>query len=136
MQAPIIREHSRTRRIIAPVVTLGMLGLAAALVMPTQAQTAFHAAETRQIDNAEPAQIKLASYAVNTRPDRVERICRKDVAVKRNGHIIGHLNKGQMFKVIRPIFGEFGVEPVAYFGFAYGNVNAYGKVPASAFNCH
>jgi hypothetical protein len=41
-----------------------------------------------------------------------------------------------MFKVIRPITGEFTFEIVAYFGFAYGNVNAYGKIPVSAFNCH
>jgi len=120
------------RRIAVTMATLGTLGvvLATTLSLP---ETPTGAAP---ITDTAPAQMRLAADPTATERGHLARVCKNDVAVKRHGHVVGRLNEGDKFKVIREITNhEFGFEVVAYYGFAYGSVNAKGKVRAGAFDC-
>lgn len=112
------------RRVTAVVTTaLGMVWLGMALAIPAQAQ---------------PDPIRAASDSHS----KIATICQRDVAVRKSsdGRIIGHLHKGQKFKVIsfhdNSAEREFGFERGVYswyHGYAYGNVHAYGDVPEGSF---
>jgi hypothetical protein len=121
------------RRMTVTMATLGTLGLvlATTLSLP-QTPTPTTAAP---ITDTAPAQMRLAADPTAAERDHLARVCKNDVAVKRHGHVVGRLNKGDKFKVIRPVMEEFSIEPVAYYGFAYGSVNAKGKVRAGALSC-
>jgi hypothetical protein len=121
------------RRITATMAALGTLGvvLATTLSLP---DTPTHTTAA-PVGDAVPVQLRLAADPTAAERGHLARVCKNDVAVKRHGHVVGRLNKGDKFKVIRPIREEFGIEPVAYFGFAYGSVNAKGKVRAGALTC-
>jgi hypothetical protein len=72
------------RRVIAGVTTaLGIVGLGMALAIPAQAQPG-------------------ATLAASDSYGKITTICPRDVAVRKSsdGRIIGHLHKGQKFKVI------------------------------------
>ena len=115
------------RRIAATMAALGTLALVlVATLSPPEQPTAAPVGDTA------PAQMRLAADPAAARSDQLKSVCKNDVAVKRHGHVVGRLNKGDKFKVIRSITPEFGFEVIAYYGFAYGSVNAKGKVRAGA----
>ncbi|MGH3880131.1 MAG: hypothetical protein ACRDSK_24160 [Actinophytocola sp.] len=114
--------------------TLGTLGVVLATTL-SLAETPTPTTAAPITDTA-PAQLRLAADPTAAERDHLARVCRNDVAVKRHGHVVGRLNEGDKFKVIREITNhEFGFEVVAYYGFAYGSVNAKGKVRAGALSC-
>ena len=127
------------RRMVATMATLGTLAavLVATVSSSEQPENTTHTAAAPVGDAAPaPAQLRLAAEPAAARSGRVERVCKNDVAVKRHGHVVGRLNKGDEFKVIRELTNhEFGFEVVAYYGFAFGSVNEKGKVRAGALNC-
>lgn len=126
------------RRIVATVVALGALALTVTLTvtlaLPAQARTITSHSAAIPVGGATLAHVRPAADTV--KPDRIKRVCKDSVAVKRNGHVIGRLHQGDEFKVIRPVYhDEWGFEIVGYYGIAFGAVNARGTVRAGAF-CH
>ena len=123
------------RRITATMAALGTLGLVLATTLSLP-ETPTHTTAA-PVGDAVPAQMRLAADPTAAERGHLARVCKNDVAVKRHGHVVGRLNKGDKFKMIREITNhEFGFEVIAYYGYAYGSVNAKGKVRAGALNCH